>query len=289
MPKLLKNLTSEQANISTLVLSSSGIGYQTAISRDGWEIWAREEEYEAALEAMKQYFRENPDPEAPSLAETPPPASLFPKNLGGIWPSLLLLVVYAAISMHHAERTFFQEFGASSARIMDGEIHRAVTALLLHSDAVHLIGNMAGLTLFGTAVCMMTGAGPGWLMILLTGVFGNLANAALHGANHSSIGASTAVFGAIGILSGRQFWEKFRRPGQRVKAWLPLAAGLALLGLLGSGGQRVDLMAHLFGLLAGLVIGAAHAIRKPVFSRRGQNCCHLATICLLVFAWFKPF
>ncbi len=289
MPKLLKNLTAEQANICTLVLSSSGIPYQTAISREGWEIWARETDYEAALEAMKRYFRENPDPDGPALVETPRPPSPFPRTMAGIWPSLLLLVVHAAIGWHHAEQTFLHEFGASAARIMDGEIHRAVTALMLHSDVVHLVGNMAALALFGSAVCAMAGAGPGWLMILLTGVFGNLANAMLHGANHLSIGASTAVFGAIGILSVHQFWKKIGQPGQRVKAWLPIAAGFAFLAFLGSGGQRVDLMAHLFGLLAGLVIGTVHTIMNPALSRRTQTGCIAATICILAFAWLKPF
>ncbi len=289
MPKLLENLTAKQANICTLVLSSSGVPYQTAISQEGWEIWTREDDYETALEAMKRYFRENPDPDGPSLTETPRPPSSFPGTWAGIWPSLLLLVVHAAIAWHGAERAFFQEFGASATRIMDGEIHRAVTALMLHSDAVHLVGNMAALALFGTAVCAMAGAGPGWLMILLTGVFGNLANAALYGTNHLSIGASTAVFGAIGILSIHQFWEKFRQPGQRVKAWLPLAAGFAFLALLGSGGQRVDLMAHLFGLLAGLVIGTSHTIMKPTLTRASQTWCHLASFCILAFAWLKPF
>ncbi len=287
MPKLLKNLTAEQANTCTLVLSSSGIPYQTAISQEGWEIWAREGDYEAALEAMKRYFRENENAETPSLTEPSPPPPSFPQTWAGAWPSLLLLVVYAAISHHHAERTFIQEFGASAERIMDGEIHRAVTALMLHSDSVHLIGNMVGLAVFGTAVCAMAGSGPGWLMILLSGVFGNLANAALYGTNHLSIGASTAVFGAIGLLSGRRFWQKFRRPGQRVKAWLPLAAGLAFLGLLGSGGQRVDLMAHLFGLLVGLVIGTAYTFMNPNLSTRDQNLCHLASLCVLAFAWLK--
>lgn len=288
MPKLLKNLTADQANICSLVLSSSGIPYQTAVSRNGWEIWAREEDYEEALEAMKRYFRENPDSESPDLVETTPPPSSFPGTLAGIWPSLLLLVVHASIAWHNVERTFIEEFGASAVRIMDGDIQLAVTALMLHSDAVHLVGNMVGLVVFGTAVCMMAGSGAGWLMILLTGVFGNLANAALYGKNHLSIGASTAVFGAIGLLSIRQFWTKYKQPGERVKAWLPLAAGLAFLGLLGSGGERVDLMAHLFGLLAGLVIGTIHTFMNPQLSRRNQTYCHLASVCILAFAWLAP-
>jgi drug/metabolite transporter (DMT)-like permease len=41
----------------------------------------------------------------------------------------------------------------------------------------------------------------GWLLILLTGVFGNLVNASLQLPGHIAIGASTAVFGAIGLIA----------------------------------------------------------------------------------------
>ena len=41
--------------------------------------------------------------------------------------------------------------------------------------------------------------------------------------------------------------------------WVPAAAGLGLLAMLGTGGPRVDLWAHLFGLLAGAALGLAAA------------------------------
>ncbi len=45
-----------------------------------------------------------------------------------------------------------------------------------------------------------------------------------------------------------------------MKAWLPLGAGLALLSMLGSGGERTDLMAHLFGFMTGLILGAFYGV-----------------------------
>jgi membrane associated rhomboid family serine protease len=124
-------------------------------------------------------------------------------------------------------------------------------------------------------------------MVLLTGALGNLANAALQLPGHRSIGASTAVFGAIGLLSAFQFWSKFRRPGHRLKAWLPLAAGLALLGLLGASGERTDLMAHLFGLLAGLLLGSPYIlfIHRPL-PERYQRTAWAITGSILMMVWF---
>lgn len=45
-----------------------------------------------------------------------------------------------------------------------------------------------------------------------------------------------------------------------MRAWLPLAGGLALLGFLGSS-AHTDITAHLFGFLAGAVLGLFYTLR----------------------------
>jgi len=284
MQKLFDNLNHEQANLCVLILSASGIACTSTRSKEGWEIWVEEADHPAAIEKVVQYFRENP--------EKPPPPALPPlgqyKTWSGVWAALLPAVFYWAEAYHGVAGTLVEKFGAASDRIMNGEVYRTVTALMLHSDVPHLLGNMAGIALFGTAVCGVTRPGVGWLLILLTGAFGNLANAALQLPAHTSIGASTAVFGAIGLLSAFQFWDKFRRPGYRVKAWLPLAGGLALLGLLGTAGEHTDLMAHLFGLLSGCIIGSVYSlfIHRPLPDKH-QRIAWCITIGILALAWFR--
>jgi membrane associated rhomboid family serine protease len=77
----------------------------------------------------------------------------------------------------------------------------------------------------------------------------------------TSLGASTAVFGALGILSGiglvENFREEVRMPWLRVLA--PLVAGMILLGWLGGAeaGAGVDVFGHVFGYSAGVIAGAA--------------------------------
>jgi membrane associated rhomboid family serine protease len=284
MEKLFSNLDSEQADLCVLILSASGIACKPSREGAGWVIWARAEDHPAAIEKISRYFRENPEtkpvPALPSLEARP--------TWTGIGAALLLAVFHWAVSWHEVSGTLADRFGAVSDRIMDGEWYRTVTALLLHSGGGHLMGNMAGIALFGTAVCGVTRPGVGWLLILLTGAIGNLANAALQLPGHRSIGASTAVFGAIGLLSAFQFWNKYRRPGHRIKAWLPLAAGLALLALLGSSGERTDLMAHLFGLLAGLLIGTSYilCIHRPLPDRY-QKTAWCITGVVLTLVWFQ--
>jgi membrane associated rhomboid family serine protease len=93
-----------------------------------------------------------------------------------------------------------------------------------------------------------------------------------------SIGASTAVFGALGILSMLQV--------PRRSAWLTLGAGVALLGLLGTS-ARADLLAHLFGFAAGVVEGLALRSLTPPRRSLLQPALGLLAAVPVVLAWWR--
>ena len=63
------------------------------------------------------------------------------------------------------------------------------------------------------------------------------------------------MFGIVGLLSGLETWRRRYISLTWKRAWVPVGGGLALLAMLGTGGGRVDLGAHVFGLLAGVGIG----------------------------------
>jgi membrane associated rhomboid family serine protease len=133
----------------------------------------------------------------------------------------------------------------------------------LHADFVHVIGNAILGAVFLSASFRLLGVGLGGALILLAGAGGNLVNALFYGAHHDAVGASTAVFGALGVLGGLGVVRRRRRERDRRRAWVPFAAGLALLAWLGTSGQRVDIWAHLFGFLLGCVFGVLAGIRFP--------------------------
>jgi membrane associated rhomboid family serine protease len=70
------------------------------------------------------------------------------------------------------------------------------------------------------------------------------------------------------------------------RAWLPIAAALALLGMLGTGGERVDIWAHFLGLLVGGVLGILIALttRRPP-GRAAQWACGGAAAAVLIYCW----
>jgi rhomboid protease GluP len=250
MIALFVNLSEEDANTCLLVLASAGISGQISGQPDNWTVSVLPEDSEKALAEIGKYFQENREtPDGEDIRSRIPH-----KIQTGIGAALGLLTGHIFM-IHHGGIPFFAEkYGASASAILNGERYRTVTALMIHADSIHLAGNMVALALFFTVVCSVQGFGAGAFCVLASGAVGNYATALLYGSAHSSIGASTAVFGAVGILICHQTFNSFRAAKQRFRAWLPLGGGLCLLGLF-SEGAHTDILAHLFGLGSGMGIG----------------------------------
>ena len=248
----------------TLVLSSMGIAHAVRDVGSSWVILVSEDDRSRAEEAIRLYEAEN--------RNWPPrrQRELLPHARSLVAPILMLLLVlfFSLTGPVSRSSEWFARGTASSDRILHGELWRAVTALTLHADTLHVLGNALTGSIFLSAVNRRLGDGRGPLVVLLAGAFGNWMNAAWHGSGHLSIGASTAVFGAVGVLAATQL-ALDRRDARR--PWLERVAhvvgGLALLGMLGAS-PHSDLLAHLFGLGAGLLVGIATSLLMAAGRRR---------------------
>ena len=281
---LLDNLNREQADTFGLVLLSSGIDHEIRRGEKGWALWVAQDASEAAESLLKTYLDENKG--FKTSKETP--RATYRKTWSGAGGVLVLLAWHIAVTLGHDAGTFHRLYGSSARHVVSGEWYRCATALLLHADSLHLAGNLAGMAIFATAVCSVTGWGVGWLLILASGISGNLINAYVYGYGHNAIGASTAVFGALGLLSSYQFLKKIQTPSSRFQILLPLGAGLALLAFMGAS-SHTDIMAHLFGFLSGVFIGLLYygLVRVP-FGWRYQAGALAGVIFVLAAAWFQP-
>lgn len=164
------------------------------------------------------------------------------------------------------------------------EWYRAVTALTLHADSQHILGNIAFGSIFCILLCRVVGLGLGLLLTLGGGALGNLCNALSRQGSLISLGFSTALFAAVGALSGALAVQTHQKRG---KALAPLAAGCAILAMLGTEGERTDYAAHIWGLLCGAVLGIFAQIllnRKP-FPVWGQWCCGVGALLLVILCW----
>ena len=234
----------------TVVLAATDIPHWLRRRLDGWAVIVSPADAAAALETLDAYDRENSsEREVGADVATSRGATAV-----GITVALLLSEFFAITGARAGRSAWFEQGSADAQRMMAGEWWRAVTALTLHADAPHLLGNAVAAALLVTAVCRYLGPGVGLWLLLLAGAGGNVLTAAVHGADHVSVGASTAIFGAIGILAVLRIIAPDRVAVSTRKSWVVIAASLALLALLGTG-PDADFLAHLFGLLVGGGLG----------------------------------
>ncbi len=283
MTEIFHNLSEKTADIYMTVLAAAGIVCRTGKSESGWHIYVRTMDVEKALKSIALYHAENRDVETEQ--HNVPKNLSHTTNLAGFYAAFVLAAVHVFVNTVADKRTVVENYGSSASGIIRGEQYRTITALLLHGDFLHLMGNMLGITLFGTAVCSITGWGVGLLIIVFTGSIGNLINAYFYQTAHLSIGASTSVFGCIGFLSAYQFMDKIRLPGQKLKAWMTIGAGFALLAILGSS-EYTDIMAHFFGFAAGIILGLLYrSIIPSIIPSIYQYVCLIILLGLLCVPW----
>lgn len=207
--------------------------------------------------------------------------------LGAVLVSLLLLAFFAVTGPRAGGSAWFSAGASDAERVLHGEWWRTVTALTLHADSGHVISNVGIGTLVVGAVMRSEGIGWGAALVLASGTAGNWVNAWAHQTLHRSVGFSTAVFGAIGILGGLAYVHGRRRSLTQRPAWTALAGTIALVALLGTSEKAsVDMLAHLFGGLAGLGLGllVAWAKWRPT-SALGQWSSGLAVAATVALSW----
>jgi rhomboid protease GluP len=177
--------------------------------------------------------------------------------------------------------------GALDARAGAGEWWRAAAALTLHMDQAHLLGNL----LFGVCIGILAGRvfGPGlaWASIVGAGTLGNYLDMLISPSTHRAVGASTAVFAALGLLAGFAWRQRLNLRERFRYRWAPLFAGVCLLGFLGAGGEHVDVLGHALGFATGTALGWIYA-RARVPRSRGhglQVAAGSAALGVIVGAW----
>jgi rhomboid protease GluP len=135
---------------------------------------------------------------------------------------------------------------------------RLVTAMFLHGGLIHIGFNMMSLYQLGPAVEELYGSSRYLFLYVVTGAFGFLCSS--YG-NHTSVGASGALLGLVGVLlavtskRGGIFARQIR--SQLITSTVILFA----MGLFG--GIAIDNWAHAGGLAAGFALGKIFADRPP--------------------------
>lgn len=237
---------------------------------------------QAAAE-LRQYEEENPP-------RRPAPIAAHIEHQNAV-PGVVGYVIVICLVAGLAGQSYFARDWLAAGRIdgvllRDGEWWRTITALTLHSGLRHLVGNIIFGAFFGLFAGRLLGPGVAWLTIVLAGAAGNALNTLLLESVHRSIGASTAVFAALGLLAGFVWRGRLMSQERWPYRVGPIVGGVALLMFTGTGDANTDVGAHLMGFLAGLAAGMLLApFRTRLTDRRLQFASAAAAVGCVVVAW----
>ena len=246
--------TQREALEHSLVVLAMGEACWLELSVDGHRLLVESSIIKAVGEQLMQFDQESAHWPPKSLVVKPVVSKPAPMS-----PLLWALVVCGVFWAQDRWPALTEAATLDARAIFDhNEEWRTVTALFLHADIGHLVSNVAsGIFVFSVVVSIWGGV-RGWLLLIVAAMGGNMAAATLNYPEaYRSIGASTAVFAGLGLLTGRAIRVGWRATSSHRwrTAFVPFAAGVAVLGLFGAGGVHVDVLAHVTGFITGLIFG----------------------------------
>lgn len=263
-----------------LVLAAADIGSRLEEAGGEISIYVDVDDFVTARNEIQEFAREN-EVQLPVSIET---ITAQPAWVA-IWAFALAIWFVAAIAESQGA-PLYSAGRVDGAAIRAGDWYRLVTALFLHGDLQHIVSN----TGFGVAVLYFSarslGSGLALLSALAAGVAGNAINVALQMDTHLSVGASTAIFGVLGML-GVFGWLARVQPQHKLASRVgPIVAAVAILAYTGAGGERTDVGAHLWGFAAGVLLGGPlWRLRRSCCNRTTQLAMGITTALVVALCW----
>lgn len=280
-------LSATRLNEIELVLSANGISYRLVGAGRRREIYVPALLETRARREIEAYDREN----------SPKPPARKPWPLHKDWPLAplyaLFLIFWHGMAVGwfpsysgFPDPNLWQKLGLLDAIevLWHGEWSRLCTALFLHAGLAHLTGNVFFGAFFLALLARLCGFGHAWLLTCLGGIGGNLISVLAHKPGYASIGFSTAVFATVGVMAGVLLWRMSE------KIFMPFAAALAFLAMLGVEGANTDYAAHICGLTFGGILGLLEgcALRHD-WPMLPQNVAAVVAILIPATAWILRF
>ena len=190
--------------------------------------------------------------------------------------SIMALTVIVFILQYIDEQTtgsdIFIFWGAKvNSLIVQGQLWRLVTPLLLHANIIHIGFNMYALFVVGPALERYYGRLRFLLLYIIAGIAGNVAS--FYFSIYDSIGASTAIFGLIAaqgvfVFRNRLFFGAQARPlliNTIIIIGVNLLFGASLNLVAGPNSPGIDNWGHLGGLIGGFAFAW---FAGPLFQRQ---------------------
>ncbi|MEM8983489.1 MAG: rhomboid family intramembrane serine protease [Pseudomonadota bacterium] len=235
-----------------LVLRAVDIDSHIEPTEHGFALYVGADDFAKAREQLTLYAAENAHPPPPP----PQPLPALPW-LRAVAAYIAAITVFVVIAENHVGNVDWYRAGrVDGAGVLIGEWWRLITALTLHADLNHWLANTVSGAVAIALAARLVGGGIALGVLVVCGAVGNTVNVLFQGPNHLAVGASTAIFAAVGLVGAIETQRHGLGGGNWAKRIGPLVLAVVLLTFFGTGSERTDVGAHWWGFAAGLIGGA---------------------------------
>lgn len=174
-----------------------------------------------------------------------------------------ILLYLLSILPFFPNQWFYETFSGVNLYIMQGQLWRLLTPTFMHSGFLHMLFNSFSLVLFGPPLERMLGKGRFLLVYLASGIIANIATLLLEPLTFIHVGSSGAIFGLFGYYVAIIIFRKRWLSTENTQIILTLCAVSLIMTFIQ---PNINITAHLFGLIAGFLIGCI-----PYFNKKELN------------------
>ncbi len=260
---------SKKAHEHGLVVLAMGLSYWITKNNDRYVLYAPT----GTLDEIRRQIQLYEEEQLPIRRLNEP----WPEENFALTPLAVVVVLWVGFFLAQEHWTWLEDYGSNSSQaiFLQGHWWRPLTALCLHADGIHLAINSLTFLLFGAFSNAIYGYGRSLLCTVLAGSAGNLLTSWLYyPATHLSLGASTAIFGQIGLICGAILAVRRRfHPERRRDFFLAFTAVLAVFTVSGGTQARetgIDYLAHWCGFACGLLFG--YLVRRFMRQKSSDRC-----------------
>ena len=185
---------------------------------------------------------------------------------GIVFVSILVIIYLLTVVPLFPNKLIFEKLAGVNLYIVQGEYWRLLSPIILHSGFPHVLFNSFSLVLFGPVLERMLGKTRFILLYITAGAAANIATLLLEPLTYIHVGASGAIFGLFGYFAAIIVFRKELLSRENSQIILTIT----IIGVIMTFLQpNINVTAHLFGLLAGFLIGAASLAKGRTSSSSG--------------------
>ncbi|MBM3247228.1 rhomboid family intramembrane serine protease [Candidatus Pacearchaeota archaeon] len=180
------------------------------------------------------------------------------------WIALILVVVFV---LQLVVPGFTETFYLTSSALESP--WQFVSAIFLHGGVAHLVYNLFALILFGFMLESLIGSKRFLILYLVVGIFANLVSFMFYPSSLGASGAIMALIGCMAVLKPMMTVWAFNLPMPMFVLAIIWVIG-SVMGVFGLGDPTTGHIAHLSGIVIGLLYGIYLRLKKQKRERNNS-------------------